>query len=96
LETLATYWKIAGIHSQEEKRNKLHIFNALRQDSLQFQRIFQKNDNFSTTHRLEKENSLQPKHVKKAARKVQVSTNRNRRFDPFACFVTIFAAISPM
>jgi hypothetical protein len=47
-------------------------------------------------HHLVKLNSLQSKHLEKAARKVQVSATRDLAYDPYACFVTISEAISTM
>ena len=55
---------------------------------MQNQRVFEKNGQISTTLCVKKENSPQPKHLEKAARKVQVSANRNLSNDNLACFVT--------
>ena len=44
---------------------------------MQNQRVFEKNGQISTTLCVKKENSPQPKHLEKAARKVQVPASRN-------------------
>jgi hypothetical protein len=75
------------LHSKQNQ-NKQCIINSLSVYPVQDQRVSEIFDNFSATHVLNNGNSPQPKHLEKAARKVRVSTTRNHRFTPFACFVT--------
>jgi len=82
-------------HSKQNQ-NKQCIINRLSTKPVPNQCVSQRNDNFSTTHCLEKENSLQPKHLEKAARKVLVSMSRNHRIDLFDAFVTSQATCSAM